>query len=283
MGGEQTTGFLATWPVVKKLGHILPSTNIVQLFAELVYRAPFDPPYVRISQQTHLNYLGASLGLNFNDVTNGAIHMGSEPSKSSLLLSACLSGLHFGRSTTLVKDLLENGFTAHGQVRLVNFYEDDVRKSAVEFTTVWMILVAGLAAALKWPREFSEPWINILGEILLHESQEEVLLLGTGLFNEGCYCFYITLEDFIRHLDESAQVLDYLQDWPKYGDSDSESEHAPTWIRERWRGQSFRPIAGKMRNLSTAKHFPVMKEVAVVSRNSILEDRRDSPRGFTLW
>lgn len=280
--GEKTAGFLATWPVVKELARILPSDFIVQTYEWLMALAPFKSTRVHISQHTHQHYLAASLGLKFNDVTDGFIRMESEPSPRNLLLSACLSGLYFGRSSSLdlVKSLLEKGFTAHEQVKILNSEREPLGESADQVATVWMILVSGLVSFDQDAIKVVE-LINILGELLHHESQEEVLLLGTNPAGEEYDC-YITLEDLICKLDEKAHILDNLQGWPKYGEAGPESEHAPTWIWEHWRGQRTLPIARSMRKLTEDELTGVRPE-AVVSRTCILELGKDMPPRFMLW
>ncbi|KAJ2986586.1 hypothetical protein NUW58_g4954 [Xylaria curta] len=181
----------------------------------------------------------------------------------------------------LVEVLVKGGFTAHERVQLVDRDGNIRMKDRIPLSaTVWMILISGLSDARQRHVSSFSKLVDAVGELLRNESQEEVLLLGSTVGKTVYDCF-TTLEDFVRKHDHTAHILDELQYWPKYEGGGSESENAPTWVWERWRGRTIYRMGDSLKKLTPqdlGREGLVFD--AIVSRKNILEN---DVACFNLW
>jgi len=266
---NQIGGFQLTKPSVRELARIFPTFCSVPVFRGLVIEAPFRNNMVTKTRRTSYNHLAASLALDYDEVTQGFSRERSESDSGSLLLSACLSGIYFGGlplvgrvpSLDLITTLIKNGFTANAVLRtshppgpldLSHDWGDEGDEG--EPISVWLVLLSGLSALDRFenrdPNKIAQ-LVDVLGELLHNERQEEVLFLGSNTFDES-FKWFITLEDLIRVSGvKQARALDELRCWPKYEGGGPNSENAPTWIWDWNKSTTGYEIAANLAKLTT--------------------------------
>ncbi|KAK5637059.1 hypothetical protein RRF57_012771 [Xylaria bambusicola] len=285
------------WSVAKELVCILPSCYLWPTFRGMIGYTMLIPDSIHRASHTSLPRFAFSLGFNQFNTAESSIDKESDwmSSSSNLLLSACLSDMCFRRcpligkvtASELVKVLLQKGFTAHQPVALL--HSDRVMGGEWEwelddrFASVWMILVSSLVVLDEQypPIDSLREIVNVLQELLRHESQEEVLILGYNSPRPlACYDCFITFEDLLQRL--GSHVLNKLQG-PLKGE-----ENESAWIRERWNGQTIYPVSQHLVKL-TPEMLGERKVIlsAVVSRTYFLEEGIEhdigNPPCFMLW
>ncbi|KAI1274683.1 hypothetical protein F5Y07DRAFT_372524 [Xylaria sp. FL0933] len=292
--GGQIGEYQVAWPLLREMAQILPSRCLVPIFRGLSGYVPLTAGWLDISDHTSQDHLAASMGLNQNDAIERLKRVKSESSPRSLLLSACLSDMYFGDCplagklpiSDLVRALLKSGFTAYERVELLNSAGNvEVSKWPDKFASVWMILVSGLVRLdeREYPTAELTELVSILGELMRHETQEEVLFLASNAERYDCF---ITLEDLVRRSDMIAHgILPELQKYPKYDKGGRSSENEPTWVWESWQGQTFRSISRHLRKLTpeALNSHRGISFLAVVSRTYFLEDGFGGYPCFLLW
>ncbi|KAI1354836.1 hypothetical protein F5Y01DRAFT_272832 [Xylaria sp. FL0043] len=294
--GGQIVEYQVAWPLLKEMAQILPSRCLVPTFQGLTRTVFIAAEPIYISNRTSQDHFAASMGLYENDAIERLTRIKSESSPRSLLLSACLSDMYFGGCplpgklprSDLVRALFKSGFTAYERVKLLDARGNAEGRWTDKFASVWMILVSGLVVLPGRKRPLTNELtklISILGELLRHETQEEVLFLG-GSYRKHDYDCFITLEDLVRGSNVLGHdIFPELQSHPKYDKGGRGSGNEPTWVWECWHDRTVRSMSRHLRKLTpeSLNSPEVIPLLAVVSRTYFLGESNGDYPYFRLW
>ncbi|KAI0893360.1 hypothetical protein F4806DRAFT_476715 [Annulohypoxylon nitens] len=255
--GEKYESHEVSGPLLQKLIQIFPSSSALSVFHSFTFMNIWETePMDQTSQLCFAAYLGHNSGVMKAIQLWTDVPVKTGPSRRSLLLSASFSGiLDYDHSTwkkipneELIIFLLRRGFSAHQRILFCDQpilkpldFETEVDVSAEP--SVWIIMISYLFSinktGVKWrgklvcedalQKQKLAKVVNVMGVILRHEPQEEVLILCSWKQRADSF---MTLEDLVRICipNEQAPIFDELRNWPNYESGSRFSDYTPTWL-----------------------------------------------------